>query len=66
MQAQSKDQLTADFKGEPSWDGNNAATFQMKFTRQMQGEFQISNGYGPKRAAQVLKVNLRRHLKLFC
>lgn len=55
LQAQSKDQLTADFKGEPSWDVNNAATFQMNFTRQMQGEFQISNGYGPNRAAQVLK-----------
>lgn len=55
LQANSKDQLTADFKGEPAWDGNNAATFEMSFTGHMQGEFQISNGYGPERAAQVLK-----------
>eukprot|EP00253_Pinus_taeda_P000728 PITA_00728 len=54
MQAQSKDQLTADFEGEPGWDDDNAATFEMTIVGTMQGEFQISNGYGPEKATQVL------------
>lgn len=54
IQAQCKDQLTADFEGEPGWDGDNAATFEMTIVRTLQGEFQISNGYGPEKAAQVL------------
>uniref|UniRef100_A0A0D6R5D0 Uncharacterized protein n=1 Tax=Araucaria cunninghamii TaxID=56994 RepID=A0A0D6R5D0_ARACU len=54
MQAISKDQLTADFQGEPGWDNDNAATFDMVIVGRMQGEFQISNGYGPEKAAQVL------------
>eukprot|EP00253_Pinus_taeda_P031831 PITA_31831 len=54
MQAQFKDQLTTDFEGEPRWEGDNAATFEMTIVRTLQGEFQISNGYGPEKAKQVL------------
>eukprot|EP01018_Ginkgo_biloba_P020260 Gb_00974 [translate_table: standard] len=54
MQAQSQDRLTADFQGEPGWDDNNAATFEMTIVRGLQGEFQLTNGYGPDRARQVL------------
>jgi len=39
MQAQCKDQLTADFEGEPGWEGDNAATFEMTIVRTLQGEF---------------------------
>jgi len=56
MQAQCKDQLTTDFEGEPGWEGNNVATFEMTIVRTLQGEFQISNGYGPEKATQVLNV----------
>eukprot|EP01018_Ginkgo_biloba_P020256 Gb_01370 [translate_table: standard] len=54
MQAQSQDQLTADFQGEPDWDDNNAATFEMTIVGVMRGEYQLSNGYGPYRASKVL------------
>ncbi|GLJ06817.1 hypothetical protein SUGI_0049140 [Cryptomeria japonica] len=54
MQALSKDQMTADFEGEPGWNDDNAATFDMSIVGRMQGEFQISNGYEPEKAAQVL------------
>ncbi|GLJ06452.1 hypothetical protein SUGI_0039550 [Cryptomeria japonica] len=54
MQAKSKDQLTADFQGEPGWD-NNAATFEMTILTEkvLQGEYQLTNGLGNK-AKQVL------------
>lgn len=56
MQAQCKDQLTADFEGEPGWEGDNAATLEMTIVRTLRGEFQISNSYGPEKATQVLNV----------
>eukprot|EP01018_Ginkgo_biloba_P020258 Gb_00975 [translate_table: standard] len=54
MQAQSQDQLTADFQGEPGWDDNNAATFDMTIVSGLQGEYELTNGYGPEKARQVL------------
>ncbi|KAH9326026.1 hypothetical protein KI387_006204 [Taxus chinensis] len=62
MQAQTKDEVTADFEGEPGWDDDNAATFEMSIVGRMQGEFQISNGYGPDKAAQVLQEHRNSYI----
>ncbi|XP_057818359.1 glucan 1,3-beta-glucosidase isoform X2 [Cryptomeria japonica] len=53
MQAQSEEQLTADYQGKPRWD-DNAATFQMNIVaNDLHGDYQLANGYGPKKAKSV-------------
>ncbi|KAI3852309.1 hypothetical protein MKX03_018954 [Papaver bracteatum] len=48
-------ELTAEYAGTPGWDDSNAAIFKMTFDGgQFQGEYQLSNGYGPEKAKQVL------------
>lgn len=57
LQAQSEDQLTADFQGEPRWDDGNAATFEMNIVtgdNGIGGEYQLTNGLGPDKAPQVM------------
>ncbi|RVW57523.1 putative glucan 1,3-beta-glucosidase A, partial [Vitis vinifera] len=46
--------VTADYGGS-GWDDNNPSVFQMKIVRTLQGEYQITNGYGPDRAPQVMQ-----------
>ncbi|KAI5069678.1 hypothetical protein GOP47_0015979 [Adiantum capillus-veneris] len=50
--------LTADYvsPSEPDW-GNNSATFEMTITiaSPLHGEYQLANGWGPKKAARVFK-----------
>lgn len=56
LQAQSQDQLTADFQGEPGWNDGNAATFEMNVLTGDNGggEYQLTNGLGPDKAPQVM------------
>ncbi|KAL5555977.1 hypothetical protein UlMin_038213 [Ulmus minor] len=54
LQAQSETIVTADYEG-ASWNDNDPSVFQMTIVSTIQGEYQISNGYGPDRAAQVLQ-----------
>lgn len=57
LQAQSQDQLTADFQGEPGWNNGNAATFEMNVVtgdNGIGGEYQLTNGLGPDKAPQVM------------
>lgn len=50
-------QLTADYSGNPGWD-DNAATFEMTIvSNNLHGDFQLANGYGHKKAKDVLKVS---------
>eukprot|EP00261_Vitis_vinifera_P017640 XP_010647401.1 PREDICTED: glucan 1,3-beta-glucosidase A [Vitis vinifera] len=46
--------VTADYGGS-GWDDNNPSVFHMKIVRTLQGEYQITNGYGPDRAPQVMQ-----------
>ena len=50
--------VTADYGGS-GWDDNNPSVFQMKIVRTLQGEYQITNGYGPDRAPQVMQVRVQ-------
>ncbi|XP_031504612.1 probable glucan 1,3-beta-glucosidase A [Nymphaea colorata] len=56
LQAKSEDIVTADFGGEPGWEDSSKAVFVMNFFgNSLQGEYQVTNGYGTGRAAQVMQ-----------
>lgn len=54
-------EITADGNGS-SWDDNDPSVFNMTIGSSLQGEYQLTNGYGPDKAPQVMKVrvNLRK------
>lgn len=53
MQAQSQEQFTADYQGDPGWN-DNSATFQMNISaNDLHGDYQLANGYGPDKAKKV-------------
>ncbi|KAK0595695.1 hypothetical protein LWI29_009132 [Acer saccharum] len=54
IQVRSGAQLMADYTGS-SWDDSDPSVFKMSIVRTLQGEYQITNGYGPNRAPQVLR-----------
>ncbi|XP_026391101.1 uncharacterized protein LOC113286718 isoform X2 [Papaver somniferum] len=56
LQATSRNELKADYVGIPLFtDDANAAIFRMTFHgNYLQGEYQLSNGYGPENATKVL------------
>ncbi|GMN33679.1 hypothetical protein TIFTF001_004294 [Ficus carica] len=51
LQAQSETLVTANYEGS-SWDNNDPSVFEMTIVSGLQGEYQISNGYGPEIASQ--------------
>ncbi|XXG70693.1 hypothetical protein AAC387_Pa07g0117 [Persea americana] len=61
VQVKTEELVTADFVGNSSWGDNDASVFVMQIARTLQGEFQITNGYGQEKATQVL----REHWKSF-
>ncbi|XP_051117883.1 probable glucan 1,3-beta-glucosidase A isoform X2 [Andrographis paniculata] len=55
LQASNSNQLTADYPGKPGWD-ENGATFELIIvSNDLHGDYQIANGYGHDKAAEVLK-----------
>ncbi|KAF6149181.1 hypothetical protein GIB67_026037 [Kingdonia uniflora] len=55
LQAKTEVLLTADYKGDTTWGDDDPSVFEMGFAGRMQGEFQITNGYGPIKASQVMR-----------
>ncbi|CAM8911066.1 unnamed protein product [Rhodiola kirilowii] len=54
LQAKTQDLVTADNTDMVSqWGNSDPSVFELTITKQMQGEFQVTNGYG-SRAAQVM------------
>ena len=39
--------MTADFAGNREWGDNDPSVFVIKISGELQGEFQMTNGYGP-------------------
>ena len=39
--------VTADFAGNSEWGDNDPSVFVIKISGELQGEFQVTNGYGP-------------------
>ncbi|XP_041002919.1 uncharacterized protein LOC121248502 isoform X2 [Juglans microcarpa x Juglans regia] len=54
LQATSGASVTADYGGS-DWEDSNPSVFKMTIVRTLQGEYQVTNGYGPDRAPQIMK-----------
>lgn len=56
LQAKTEDLVTADYEGNGGWGDDNPSVFLLSISGRLQGEYQITNGYGPLLAPQVMKV----------
>lgn len=55
-QAKSEVLVTADSRGSYGWGENDPSVFVMSIPSDpMQGEFQVTNGYGPKKAPEIMR-----------
>ncbi|KAK9050569.1 hypothetical protein SSX86_030462 [Deinandra increscens subsp. villosa] len=50
LQAKTEDLVTADSKGD-----DDSSVFEMTIVQRLQGEYQVTNGYGPSKAPQIMK-----------
>lgn len=57
-QVKSLTEVTADYSGGSSWDDTDPSVFEMNIVGGLQGEYQITNGYGPSTAPKLLRVIL--------
>lgn len=55
LQAKTEELVTADFAGTSEWGDNDPSVFVLSTAGGLQGEFQVTNGYGPQRAPQIMK-----------
>ncbi|KAK4264888.1 hypothetical protein QN277_026009 [Acacia crassicarpa] len=55
LQAKSETVVSADYHGPTNWEDNDPSVFLMTIVKTLQGEYQITNGYGPQRAPQVMQ-----------
>lgn len=51
--------MTADVSHVSGWREDDPTVFEMRITGGLKGEFQLTNGYGPIKAPQIMKVVLR-------
>lgn len=57
--------MTADVSKVRGWGDDDPTVFVMTIAAMMQGEFQVTNGYGPRKAPQVMKVNTKYYFLNF-
>ncbi|GLU13140.1 hypothetical protein SLE2022_297860 [Rubroshorea leprosula] len=64
LQANSEMQVTADYGGPPSWADDNPTVFKMTIVSgsTLHGEYQITNGYGPDKARQILQEHWNTYI----
>ncbi|KAG8632980.1 probable glucan 1,3-beta-glucosidase A [Manihot esculenta] len=55
LQVKTEELLTADYAGGSNWGDDDPSVFVMTISGRMQGEFQVTNGYGPELAPQVMR-----------
>ncbi|CAN1181580.1 Probable glucan 1,3-beta-glucosidase A [Linum perenne] len=55
LQAKTEELVTADNRGEGDWGNGDASVFEMRISGRLQGEFQVTNGYGSSLAPQVMR-----------
>lgn len=55
VKVQSETLVTADYQG-TSWEDSDPSVFRLKIVKTLQGEYQLTNGYGSDRAPQVMRV----------
>ncbi|XP_015885542.3 probable glucan 1,3-beta-glucosidase A [Ziziphus jujuba] len=62
LQAKTEELVTADYAdGNTKWGDDDPSVFVFAIARKLEGEFQVTNGYGPLKAPQVM----REHWKSF-
>ncbi|OMO94235.1 Glycoside hydrolase, family 5 [Corchorus olitorius] len=55
LQAKTEEVVTADSQGSNGWGDDDPSVFVMKTSGRLEGEFQVTNGYGPQAAPQVMR-----------
>ncbi|KAK6938177.1 Glycoside hydrolase, family 5 [Dillenia turbinata] len=55
LQAKSEVLVTADYEGDGGWGDDDPSVFVFQSSGGLQGEYQVTNGYGPDKAPQVMK-----------
>ncbi|KAH6786714.1 hypothetical protein C2S52_006266 [Perilla frutescens var. hirtella] len=55
LQVKTEELVTADHDGNGGWGDDNPSVFVLAISGRLQGEYQITNGYGPLLAPQVMK-----------
>lgn len=48
--------MTADRQAGTSWGDDDPSVFVINFSGKLEGEFQVTNGYGPVKAPQIMSV----------
>ncbi|KAF5942520.1 hypothetical protein HYC85_020162 [Camellia sinensis] len=59
LQVKTADLVTADSKGNGSWGDDDPSVFIMWVSGRFDGEYQVTNGYGPTKAPQVMRYSIR-------
>lgn len=63
VKAETEDSVMADYSGSPyEWDDQDPSVFELHIIKTVQGEYQLTNGYGPDEAPKILMVIMQ----LFC
>nr|GMC70681.1 probable glucan 1,3-beta-glucosidase A [Ipomoea batatas] len=60
LQVKTGELVNADSKGNERWDDDDPSIFIMTTFSAFDGEYQITNGYGPVMAPKVMRVRFRR------
>ncbi|XP_010269194.1 PREDICTED: probable glucan 1,3-beta-glucosidase ARB_04467 [Nelumbo nucifera] len=55
LQAKTEASVTADFPVDTDWRDDDPSVFVMTIITILEGEYQLTNGYGPERALQVMR-----------
>ncbi|EXC06703.1 putative glucan 1,3-beta-glucosidase A [Morus notabilis] len=60
LQAKTEELVTADYaRNGTAWGDDDPSVFVMSFSGRLEGEFQVTNGYGPQKAPQVMTEHWR-------
>jgi hypothetical protein len=62
LQAKTEELVTIDVSKVRGWRDDDPTVFEMTIAARLQGDFQITNGYGSRKAAQVMKVINTSHI----
>ncbi|KAK4428497.1 Glucan 1,3-beta-glucosidase [Sesamum alatum] len=56
LQAETENSVMADYSGSPDdWGDQDPSIFEMHIVKTLQGEYQLTNGYGPDLAPEILR-----------
>ena len=56
FQVNKENLVTADYAGKTGWGRDDPSIFKVTVNGTAHGEYQVTNGYGPKKAAQIMRV----------